>query len=142
MKVPGRMLASALLAGIVTAALVFPDTSFSAALTAGAMKLQAAGLSADAIQAVAIHLTGSQSPASRPKLDANLCEGRANPMRVSGPQWNGWGFDLENTRHQPAPQLKAEDVPRLKVKWAFAYAGGRVNSQPTVVGDRLFVASS
>ncbi len=113
----------------------------SRALTTGAMKLQAAGLSADEIRAIAVYLIGSQ-PTIQIKPDANLCTSSAAAINLNSPQWNGWGFDLENTRYQPKPGLRAADVPKLKVKWAFAYPTGRVNSQPTIIGDRIYVASS
>ena len=61
-----------------------------------------------------------------------------------GPQWNGWGAGVTNTRFQPAEhaRLEAADVPRLQLKWAFGYARSTAaQSQPAVVGGRLFVAS-
>ena len=36
------------------------------------------------------------------------------------------------------PGLAAADVPRLKVRWTFAYVGSK-NTQVTAVGDRLFL---
>ncbi len=39
-------------------------------------------------------------------------------------------------------QLAAEDVPRLKVKWAFGFPGmSRAFAQPTVMGGRIFIGS-
>ena len=61
-----------------------------------------------------------------------------------GPGWNGWGAGVTNARFQPADQagLAAADVPRLRLKWAFGYPrSASAQSQPTVVGGRLFVAS-
>ena len=61
-----------------------------------------------------------------------------------GPQWNGWGAGVANTRFQPAEhaRLEAADVPRLQLKWAFGYARSTAaQTQPAVVGGRLFVAS-
>ncbi|HZM90889.1 MAG TPA: PQQ-binding-like beta-propeller repeat protein, partial [Blastocatellia bacterium] len=114
-----------------------------AALTTGAMKHQATGLTNDQIRSVAIYLTARQPGGSgRTATTANECGVVSNPINVSAPQWNGWGFDLENSRYQPKPGIKAEDVPKLKVKWAFAYPSGRVNSQPTVIGNRLYVGCS
>ena len=38
--------------------------------------------------------------------------------------------------------LSADDVPKLKLKWAFGYAGAnQAYAQPAVVGGRLFVGS-
>lgn len=111
------------------------------ALTDGAMRQLAAGMSPAQIEAVAVYLTGKLP---MPKLAAiaepNLCP-RADRIRLSGPMWNGWGVDLTNSRQQLQPGLTAADVPRLKVKWTFAYPGSK-NTPATVVGDRLFVGSS
>lgn len=60
------------------------------------------------------------------------------------PHWNGWGVDPGQHRFQPADmaQLAAEDVPRLKLKWAFGFPGAkRAFAQPTVFGGRVFVGS-
>ena len=119
-----------------------PETLI-AALTTGAMKHQATGLSTDQIRSVAAYLTGRQPGASaRATASANMCSAAGAPMSLDASQWNGWGLDLENSRFQKNPGIKPEDVPKLKVKWAFAYPSGRVNSQPTIVGDRLYVGCS
>src|SRR5262245_34103179 len=108
-------------------------------LTTGSMKQQASGLTADQIRALAIHLTGKQPGVPLQNLDANLCKGSPGPIRLNGVQWNGWGRDLDNSRYQPKPGINPEDVPRLKVKWAFAHPGPMATGQPTIVGDRLFL---
>ena len=62
---------------------------------------------------------------------------------MSDADWNGWGNDLANTRYQPKPGLAAADVPKLKLKWAFAFEGDTVRSaQPVVVGNRVFTGSA
>ncbi len=111
-------------------------------LTAGSMKQQASGLTKDQIRALAVFLTGKQPGTGVPaNLDANLCKAALGPINLKNPQWNGWGRDLENSRYQPNPGLKAEDVPRLKVKWAFAHPGPMATGQPTIIGDRLFLTT-
>jgi polyvinyl alcohol dehydrogenase (cytochrome) len=53
--------------------------------------------------------------------------------------------NTEQHRFQPAgmARLSAADVPRLKLKWAFAFQGAtRAFAQPTVVGGRVFVGSA
>src|SRR5262245_6275784 len=90
-------------------------------LTSGSMKQQAAGLSAEQIRALAIHLTGKQpGPPIDKNMGANRCAGAAAAINLKGPQWNGWGFDLDNSRFQPKPGIKAEDVTRWKLKWQWA----------------------
>ncbi len=109
-------------------------------LTSGSMKRQAAGLNAEQIRALAIHLTGKQpGPPIDLNMGANRCAAPPKPINLKGPQWNGWGFDLDNSRFQPNPGIKAEDVPRLKVKWAWAHPGPMATGQPTIIGDRLYL---
>ncbi len=74
--------------------------------------------------------------------EKNLCPGRAEPVAVGSVQWNGWGRDLSNTRYQPEPAIRATDVPKLALKWAFGFQNGMDLGQPTMVDDRLFVTSS
>ena len=58
------------------------------------------------------------------------------------PGWNGWGNGVANTRFAANAGLTAADLPRLKLKWAFGYAGvNAARAQPTIAGGRLFVAS-
>lgn len=106
------------------------------------MKPQATGLNVAQIRAIAIYLTGKQPGALEAKEVANACAGSGGPINLSGPQWNGWGCDLDNSHYQPNPGLKAEDVPKLKLKWAFGYPGTKTWGQPTIIGDRLYVTST
>ncbi len=111
-------------------------------LTSGPMKQQASGLGADQIRALAIHLTGKQPGAPiETNLNANLCKAPPASINLKAPQWNGWGRDLDNSRYQPTPGIKPEDVPKLKVKWAFAHPGTMATGQPTVIGDQMFLTT-
>ena len=111
-------------------------------LTTGAMKQQASGLTAAQITALAVHLTGKQPGTPiQTNLLVNLCKANPGPVSLNGPQWNGWGRDLDNSRYQPKPGIKPEDVPRLKVKWAFAHPGPMATGQPTIIGDRLYLTT-
>ena len=63
---------------------------------------------------------------------------------LSKPHWNGWGVDPAQHQFQPSDmaRLAESDLPRLKLKWAFGFAGAtRSVAQPTVFGGRLFVGS-
>jgi polyvinyl alcohol dehydrogenase (cytochrome) len=65
--------------------------------------------------------------------------------KADDPHWNGWGVDGTQHRFQPAAMagLRAEDVPKLKLKWAFGYDdANQAYAQPTVVGGRVFVGSA
>jgi polyvinyl alcohol dehydrogenase (cytochrome) len=106
------------------------------ALESGLMKDQGALLTAEEKSSVAEFLAGKSGSVTQAKTCA------AAPFSMSGSQWNGWGADLENSRYQPAG-LAAGDVPKLKLKWAFAFPGTFVsNGPPIVAGGRVFVPSA
>jgi len=111
------------------------------ALTSGVMQPMAAGLSADQIKSLASYVTGKEVGATHdPDPNANLCTARA--VLKPGPKdWSSWGRDSGNSRFQAEPGITAADVPKLKVKWVFAYPGNVADGQPTVAGDMLFVAN-
>lgn len=97
--------------------------------------------------AVAEYLTGKQHDPDWADNGANQCSPVAawpvgDPL--AKPHWNGWGNGLANARFQDAEAagMTAAEVPKLKLKWAFAFPGETfVESQPTVVGGRIFVGS-
>ena len=74
--------------------------------------------------------------------ERNLCIEATAPLALGSAQWNGWGQDVENTRYQSEPAIRAPDVPRLALKWAFGFQGSAVAGQPTLVDGRLFVLSA
>ena len=108
-------------------------------LKTGSMKPQAEGLSQEEVTALAAFLTAD---APKTVLRPNLCSKPAPPLRVVDGAWNGWGRDLANSRFQPQAALASHSVPRLKIKWAYAYPGQMTWGQPTVVGGRVFVTST
>src|SRR4029077_14387542 len=58
---------------------------------------------------------------------------------------NDGGFPTTNSRFEPseAAAMTAEDVPRLKLKWAFGLPGASSGgTQPVVVGGRLYVGDA
>jgi len=119
-----------------------PENVYSAMAT-GAMVTQAAGLSEEEERAIAAFVTGKNFGSVQEKIEGQC----TTPPKKFAPNakadWNGWGNDPENMRFQPNPGLKAEDVPKLKVKWAFGFPGdGTATTQPTVVGGRVFVSSN
>jgi len=93
--------------------------------------------------AVAEFITGKM-PESPAIAAAGRCATPAS-RDFSGPQWASWGNDFENTRFQPAAaaSLAANQVPHLKLKWAFGYPGDFSSwGQPVVSGGRVFVGSA
>ena len=77
------------------------------------------------------------------KLMPNQCPGKSPLSDLSSkPMWNGWGNDVSNARFQSAKGagLSADQVPNLKLKWAFGFPGAEeVYGQPTVAGGRVFL---
>jgi polyvinyl alcohol dehydrogenase (cytochrome) len=116
------------------------------ALKSGVMTQQAAGMSEAELRAVSEFVSGKKIGESPFPKQAFCSDAPALPDRaLADPHWNGWGVDATNHRFQPAAmaRLTAADVPRLKLKWAFAFPGdARAFAQPTVLGGRLFVGSA
>jgi polyvinyl alcohol dehydrogenase (cytochrome) len=119
--------------------------SVYAALKDGAMRVQARDLSDETKRAIATYLGGrapGRPDAAEARRMPNLCK-RAAPFRVSGEtDWNGWGVDDTNARFQRARAagLTANQVPALKLAWAFGFPGTSVvYGQPTVAGGRVFI---
>jgi polyvinyl alcohol dehydrogenase (cytochrome) len=120
-----------------------PNESILVALEAGVMRSQGARLTAVERRAVADFLAPKTAASEQP-MRANACPSDGRQL-TSLKGWNGWGVDLVNSRLQPtsAAGLRAEDVPKLKVKWAFGLPYEvTVEAQPTVVGGRLFFGSA
>ncbi len=118
--------------------------SIQRTLDEGSMKSQAATLSAPQREAVAHYLSSAVAQAPNPDSDRCRPAGRY-AVSFDRPHWNGWGVELEQHRFQPAAQarLSAGEVPKLKLKWAFGFAGAQTaNAQPAVVNGRLFVGSA
>ena len=112
------------------------------ALTQGRMQVQGATLSEGERRAVAEYVAG-RALATATTAVPNHCT-TSPPMTdaASSPGWNGWGNGAANTRFAANAGLTAADLPRLKLKWAFGYAGvNAARAQPTIAGGRLFVAS-
>src|SRR5260370_34196998 len=91
------------------------------------------------LSALAALLLGGAANAA---LADNACPSPAGPVAIGNAQWNGWGRGLDTRRYQPEPAIRASDVAKLALKWAFGYQGGTEFGQPTVVDERLFVTSS
>jgi len=118
-----------------------PNESIMVALEAGVMRSQAQTLSAAEKHAVADFL--SPRTAAQTVRENPCPPGTHHLTGVTG--WNGWGVDLTNSRFQTtaAAGLRAEDVPKLRVKWAFGIPYQvTVEAQPTVVGGRVYFGTA
>lgn len=125
----------------------FPAEAVLNALTSGKMQLQGGPLNDAQKRLVAEYVTGKHLAAGATGVAqvVNKCRferAMQDPSRVAG--WNGHGNGPAATRFQDAKTggISAADLPRLKLKWAFGYAGvAQARTQPAVAGGRLFVAS-
>jgi polyvinyl alcohol dehydrogenase (cytochrome) len=116
-----------------------------AAMDSGAMVPMAGRLSAPERRALAEFLTG-KTLGQKTAPPQGLCNQASGNLMDwgTGPHWAGWGATLENTRFQDTSLagITAEDVPRLKLKWAFGFAGDTGSfAQPTLAAGRVFVGS-
>ncbi len=115
------------------------------ALSTGVMKAQGSLLTEDQRKMLATFLSGrplGSLQQGSAKDMPNQCA--SNPPLAppdSEPAWNGWGVSIANTRYAPADsaRLTPEQVPHLKVKWAFGIPNGlSAFGQTTVVSGRVF----
>jgi polyvinyl alcohol dehydrogenase (cytochrome) len=61
---------------------------------------------------------------------------------AAGASWNGWGPDASNARFQAASAagISADQVSKLKLKWAFGFPGVKsVLGEPSVAAGRVFL---
>lgn len=125
-----------------------PPEKIYEALTSGPMKVQGSSLTDDQRRMVAVFMSG-RTFGSEAQGDAknmpNHCE--ANPPigdLTDSARWNGWSPDVANTRFQTAKNagITADQVPHLKLKWAFGYPTGvSAFGQPAVAAGRVFVGT-
>jgi polyvinyl alcohol dehydrogenase (cytochrome) len=119
-----------------------------AAVTTGSMVVPAAPLTEEQKRQVAEYLGGRPldlaDTGSKEKM-TNPCTANPDfPDPSAGASWNGWGADAGNTRFRNAQAagLSQEQIPQLKLKWAFGFPrGDSAYGQPSVVGGRVFVGS-
>ena len=118
------------------------------AMESGAMLSMASGRTGVERRAIAEFVTGkkfSEAFSTKPSSQA-MCRAVAgefaNPL--TGPLWNGWGANTQNTRYQDGKMagITAGDVPKLKLKWAFGFPGElSADGQPSIAGGRVFVGT-
>ena len=115
-----------------------------ASLENGLMRAQGTARTADEKRAIAVFLTGKPLGTMVAPVTAPRCT-RPAAAFSSAPSgaWSDWSATPANDRYQARPGLTAADVPKLKVKWAFGFAGDTSAAvQPTIVDGRVFVGSA
>ncbi|WGR74291.1 MULTISPECIES: PQQ-binding-like beta-propeller repeat protein [unclassified Bradyrhizobium] len=116
-------------------------------LATGSMATIAKERSDDERRAIAAFVTGKTATNSAATNAQGRCTQQTAgfPQALDGPRWNGWGVDASNSRFQPAEMagLTAEQVPRLRLRWAYAFPGASLSfAPPTVVGGLLFIGGT
>lgn len=114
------------------------------ALTSGAMKSQADGLSIAQIFALLGYIAPKGPSAGKPAFERTCASTRAFESGTAN-QWSGWSPDVANTRFQSAKAagLPTADVSKLKLKWAFNLGAVTIaRGQPIVAGGRVFFGTT
>lgn len=114
-------------------------------ISTGPHALHAQSLSEFTRRVVAVYVGGRPLGASESGDISKMKGACSKPVPFApfaGPEWNGWGHDLTNTRYQPDAGIAAADAPRLALEWAFGFPyGNSAYAQPSLVGGRIFVGA-
>jgi polyvinyl alcohol dehydrogenase (cytochrome) len=126
--------------------LAMPAERVLSAMETGSMITMANNRTAAERRALAEFLTGKSlgAPLVTAPAPAAMCKTKEPFNPNAGPRWTGWGQNTSNTRFQDSAGagITASDVPRLKLKWAFAFPGDLQSyAQATIAGGRVFVGS-
>ena len=119
-------------------------------ITSGSMTDMTKGRTDDERKAIASFVTGkdaSQSSSTAGTETRAECTNHSPRFAapLEGPRWNGWGADTNNSRFQPPEmaRLAADQVPKLRLKWAFGFPGApSAIGQPSVIGGVLFIGGA
>jgi len=121
-----------------------PAARILRALDAGAMLAIALTMNRDDRLAVAEYL-GTDAPDAGPGPVAFCADRTVTLASTATAAWNGWSPRADNARFQPAAAagLGVDQMPRLKLKWAFGFEGDvTAFAAPTVIDGQIFVGSA
>ena len=120
-----------------------PPQGILNALTDGIMRREAAALDGDQKRQVAEYLARMDLADYQPPPAPPACEGEADRFDLTHPPApQGWGYDPRRFVPDDVAGFDAAEVPRLRLKWAFAFPDTtRARSQPVVAMGALFVGS-
>ncbi len=113
-----------------------------ASLEDGAMRAEGAPLSPEQRIRVAEYLAGRAHVEESFPESAFCAEAGWFPVDVGTVSWMGFGGNLAGTGFQPPQRagLDAADVPRLELRWAFAFPdAGQVRTSAAVAGGHVVV---
>ncbi|MEI9811524.1 MAG: PQQ-binding-like beta-propeller repeat protein [Acidobacteriota bacterium] len=113
------------------------------ALERGAMVTIAMRRTAPERRAIAEFVAGKPLSAVSPLTPPPTAMCDAKVTSAGSSLWESWGQGLAGARFQTAAGLTAASVPKLKLKWAFAFPTDIIaNGQPTLVNGRIYIGSS
>jgi polyvinyl alcohol dehydrogenase (cytochrome) len=121
-----------------------PAARIARALEGGAMMTIALTMSREERLAVSTFL-GKPGAVDGPPASAFCADRTIRLAARPAVTWNGWSPGTGNTRMQTAAAagITADQVPALKLKWAFGFDGDvSAYSQPTVIDGHLFLGSA
>ncbi len=114
------------------------------ALSTGAMKSQAEGLSIGQVFQLIGYIAPTGGNAAKPAFEKTCTS--AAPLKIDpASSWGGWSPDVANTRFQDSKSagLGASDLPKLKLKWVFNLGNVTIaRGQPAVAGGRVFFGTN
>ena len=114
-----------------------------ASLEDGVMRAEGADLTHEQRVQVAEYLTRRAYEAETLPAAAFCADPAWTGIDPAAISWMGFAGNLAGTGYQPPERagLTASDVPRLQLRWAFAFPGGtNMRTSPAVAGDAALVA--
>lgn len=128
---------------VVSFQLIGPEAILTA-LTTGVMRSQGSVLTPQERRQLAEDLGGASLMAAEEVTMPRCSTEFPDAALDEGPRPRDWGHSLANDRSIDGVTagMAAKDVPRLRLKWAFAFPGAtRARSQPTYAAGAVFVGS-
>jgi outer membrane protein assembly factor BamB len=89
--------------------------------------------------------TGAETPLVATDQLTNRCAPILKSSFNASASWTGWSPDPAGSRYQPASKsgLTAENVPHLKLKWAFGIPNVKLaRTQPAIYRGRVYVGAT
>lgn len=126
---------------VVWLEMMAPD-ALLASMTDGLMKSQAEHLSETERKQIAEYLTRTALDDFVPPPAPKACAGDAAHFKGAPPAAANWGHDTSRFIPREVSGLTRADIPKLRLKWAFAYPNAvRARSQPSIGWNTIFVGS-
>lgn len=113
------------------------------ALNTGLMKSQAAALSSQQHRQLAEYISRRElGDTTEPMAYAPQCSATTKLVPTATPPKTGWGHDTARFIPADVAGLAEDDVPKLQLKWAYAFPDAtRARSQPAVGYGAVYVGS-